>query len=285
MKDKKKKLKKPKYTGRYKDRIKYSPEHAIPAAVLAYAGCNDAEICRHLKMTDFTIRKWRKKYPFFKKALEQGRYLRTLRNTDSMQEWVIGRLTPKAKEVWESIMFWQEHEDEYGKIKQVIGHQTEHIRQRVWLHAFIRCKFSMSAACKLVGVSRQVVDQWRLNGDFKRMVDEILEMQGDFIEEALMDLVAARDTGAVIFASRTKNRDRGYGDRLDINQTVNQNVNIQNSYQLEKLMSMVSVSAVAELSEAMEKLDAQKQLALKGKESASTETIEVEAEEKDSDND
>lgn len=250
---KKKPLKKPKYTGRYKDRIKYDPKHAIPAAVLAYASSTDMDICRHLKMSDVAFRKWRRKYPFFNYAVEEGRRIRTLRNTgESIQEWVAGRLSPAARKVWDSIMFWQEHKDEYDKIREVIKPQSEHIRKTVWLHAFVKCRFSISSACRLVGISYHAVNQWRQEGEFKKMVDEILAMQGDFIEEALMDLVAARDTGAVIFASRTKNRDRGYGDKIDVNHSGS--IKHEVSFPWDKLFSMVSVKCMVELKDAMDKL-------------------------------
>ncbi len=278
-------LKKPKYTGRYKDRIKYDPKHAIPAAVLAYASSTDMDICRHLKMSDVALRKWKRKYPFFDYAIKEGRRIRTLRNTgDSIQEWVIGRLTPKAREVWDSIMFWQEHRDEYVKIRQVMAGQTEHIRKMVWLHAFVKSRYTISGACRLVGVSRQKVDQWRADGEFGRMVKEIIDMQGDFIEEALMDLVAARDTGAVIFASRTKNRDRGYGDKIDINHTGK--VSHEHEFKMDRLLQMVSTSAQAELVEAMEKIEGEEQKLLKSRQSTSGEVVEVEATKvKDSDSD
>jgi hypothetical protein len=235
-------------------------------------------------MTDFTIRKWKRKYPFFKKAMEQGRYLRSLRNADSIQEWVIGRLTPKARDVWDSIMFWQEHREEYERIHGVISTQTEHIRQRVWLHAFVKCKFSMSAACKLTGISYHAVKLWKQNGDFKKMVDEILNMQGDFIEEALMDLVAARDTGAVIFASRTKNRDRGYGDKLDINQTISGTVNVNHTYSMERLMRKLSTGALVELREAYAELKAEDEAQKKLAEPKSN-TVDVSVEELDNEDD
>lgn len=282
---KKKHKKKPKQTGKsvWRDAM------AIPAAVLAYRGCNNSEIQRYLKISDNTFAKWQKNKPLLVQAIREGRTMRTEGKADNLQDWVVSRLSKPAREVWDSIMFWQEHVDAHDKLRAISSTISYQMRQRLWLYAFLRSNFSISAACKTVGISRHTILNWKKDAGFKELMAEIEEMQGDFIEEALMDLVASRDTGAVIFASRTKNRNRGYGDKLEIDNKHSGSVNVQHTFHVDRLIGMLSVNARAEISEAMTKLREQEEKAVKAKQLAdrgvSENPIEVRATTIDSDED
>ncbi len=266
----------------------YQKTFPITAAVLAYAGRKNSEIQRYFKVADVTFQKWQKKRPFLAFALKEGRALRASQNTDKLDEWIISKLTPQSREVWESLMFWQEHRDAGEKLAGITKPLTLAMKQRIFLYALIRGRFSVSAACSVTGIPRRTVDSWKIQGKFKDLFDEVMTMQNDFIEEALMDLVAMRDTGAVIFASRTKNKERGYGDKLEINQNISGTINVQHAFKLDKLMGMLSVRCRAELVEAMDKVEAEERKLLKAKESPQEEAIEAdvtEVEEKESDSD
>ena len=48
------------------------------------------------------------------------------------------------------------------------------------------------------------------------MIEEIEWHKCNFFEEALVDLVAMRNPGAVMFVNRTKNADRGYSEKIQV---------------------------------------------------------------------
>lgn len=75
----------------------------------------------------------------------------------------------------------------------------------------------ITIACENTGISRTTFYNWR-NADmyFRQAVDEILGMQGDFVESRLLDLIKAGDTTATIFYCKTKLKNRGYSEKMAI---------------------------------------------------------------------
>jgi hypothetical protein len=55
--------------------------------------------------------------------------------------------------------------------------------------------------------------------EFAELVDEIHLHKKDFFESKLVELVQSGDSSATIFANKTMNRDRGYGDKTTIEHT------------------------------------------------------------------
>lgn len=87
-------------------------------------------------------------------------------------------------------------------------------------------EFNVAHACRVVGVSPQAVAAWRKKDPkFQRLMETVKEAKKDFCDDALMDLVGARDPAAVIFVNKTLNRDRGYDQRVTVHMegSVNQN--------------------------------------------------------------
>lgn len=73
----------------------------------------------------------------------------------------------------------------------------------------------ITTACEAVGISRTLLYQWLdSDEDFKMKVDEVTEMQVDFVESKLLKNISEGDTTAIIFYLKTKGKKRGYTDKI-----------------------------------------------------------------------
>lgn len=88
--------------------------------------------------------------------------------------------------------------------------------QTAFLEALKACNGIVSTACKAVGMSRSVVEMWKKEPEFLEKLNEIREDTNDFIEGALLQKVAEGDTACILFCARTKLRQRGYSEKVDV---------------------------------------------------------------------
>lgn len=87
-------------------------------------------------------------------------------------------------------------------------------RQSQFLKALVENKFNISVACEITGVSRRLFYNWR-DGDpvFSEGYSSAMEARLDKWEECLHKNIMAGDATSVIFALKTKGKDRGYVER------------------------------------------------------------------------
>ena len=144
---------------------------------------------------------------------------------DSFQNYILGKLSPEAKKVWEDIEFYIDADA--PTTPDEIQDVSVSIRKEIFLQALVSCSYNFSKACRIAGINRLTYDNW-YTGDlsFHELVKEIQVAKKDFFENALMDLVEQRYPGAVMFVNRTINADRGYNEKLTIEHTGSVGVNI-----------------------------------------------------------
>lgn len=82
-----------------------------------------------------------------------------------------------------------------------------------FLNQLAVAKGIISVACGQCNINRSTYYRWRQNTEFAERADEIMEMQGDFVERKLLNLIEANDTQAIIFYCKTKLKHRGYTDK------------------------------------------------------------------------
>jgi len=133
-----------------------------------------------------------------------------------LKDYILERLSPDARKVWEDIQFW---EDNTGKIDAILNGKSKRIKQELFIHALVSTCFDVSASCKMVGVSRNSLEMWKHDIDFRQMLDDVQWHRKNFFESALLDLVQLRNPAAVMFVNRTQNRDRGYGEKIEVDHT------------------------------------------------------------------
>jgi hypothetical protein len=94
------------------------------------------------------------------------------------------------------------------------------LKKQIAVDAYIRSFGIVTKAAKVAEISRVTFYDW-LNTDkeFKHAIDNAQheEYQLDFAENALMEMIKAKNVAATIFFLKTKGRNRGYIERLDVN--------------------------------------------------------------------
>jgi hypothetical protein len=99
------------------------------------------------------------------------------------------------------------------RVEALLFKQRKLIKQQLFLYAFVATNFNFSEACRLIGVKKATMDYWVDNDkDFKDIIEEMHWHKSNFFESALIGLVKSGDSAATIFANKTFNRERGYGE-------------------------------------------------------------------------
>lgn len=75
----------------------------------------------------------------------------------------------------------------------------------------------VSPACKEVGISRdRFYTYYKTDEEFKKSVDEIYEMQGDFVETQLFKNIASGDRQSILFYLKYRGKNRGYTNSIEV---------------------------------------------------------------------
>ncbi len=165
-----------------------------------------------------TLNKWITERPALKAAIKKARKSdESLAQSDNFIEYIYKHLPPEVQEVWDELEQFDNEENSIRRTELLLRQPTK-IRQHLFVHALVVGRFNPSEACRRVGVSKSVYEGWiTTDPNFSRLVDEIQWHKKNFFESALIGLVAQGDTGAVVFANKTINRDRGYDQKQEIN--------------------------------------------------------------------
>jgi len=83
----------------------------------------------------------------------------------------------------------------------------------------IRQKGFKGVACTAIGLNPRTFRQWMAeDAEFRQAVDDAVDIAKEYrdevAEKALFDLVEAKDTTAVIFYNKTRNKHKGYTERI-----------------------------------------------------------------------
>lgn len=197
---------------------KWKEEYAIDAYKPAYEGADDITIARTLNITHNTCRAWLRHQLLFKYAVEKARRDRVEdKKADTFEEFVINKLSPENKALWDRINLLAETENGGNKVAAILKNKGKAIHQLMWMQAMLANGLNASEACRITGVGYYTVkNSWEKDEYFRNLLDEIKFHRKEFYESHLMNLVKYRDPSATIFANRTLNRDRGYGDQIDV---------------------------------------------------------------------
>ena len=89
--------------------------------------------------------------------------------------------------------------------------------KKALLEALNKSMGNVTLACKNVGIARSTYYDW-LEKDlqFKKDVDEICEVQLDFVESKLFNAIDKENITAIIFYMKCKGKNRGYVERQEI---------------------------------------------------------------------
>lgn len=211
---------KTKKTKRSKNTSKWKLSHIITAYELARQGLTEASIAKCLGISKPTFIKWEQTKPEFREAVQRGRaYLKRGANSyTEMLDYYYRLLPNDLKELWAKIHQFNLADVGVEKVKALFAGRGRLIRQKIFIAALIKCNFTISRACRMIGLPRITVDKWREDEQFQRLIKQVEEMQKDWGEDCLRHLVAQGDFNANKLLLDTIGKDRGYGkNQLNVN--------------------------------------------------------------------
>lgn len=209
---------------RGKASTKFRPWMAIDMYRMARAGLDQQAIADKLCISGPLMSIWKRKRHSVRYALEKGAEDRGLRDmgsetVDNFVDFVYGHLKPETRKTWDEIKFWEHDADAIDRTEALLKDKGERVRQELFIHALVDSGFDLSKALRLAAVPKQVYNRWMTTTSFNELMDELMWHKKNFIEGALLDLVKQRNPQAVIFANKTQNADRGYGDKTTVEHT------------------------------------------------------------------
>jgi hypothetical protein len=208
-------------------RVKYSSLLAIDAYRLAASGCTEAEMAKILGITTVRLRKWIKTKKIFKYAMESADKAKG--KDGKFVDYVYSRLDPALQELWDEMEEESDPEladkERFLRVRDMIRGKDVRSQQHLFVHALIKSGFSPSSAIAKTGIPKTRIDKWvEEDPKFAELLREVDYHKKNFLEEKLMSLVEGGHAHATIFANRTQNADRGYGDRSTL--SIEGNINI-----------------------------------------------------------
>jgi hypothetical protein len=128
----------------------------------------------------------------------------------------------RLQRVWDEMSEFDDGETGYAKARALMRTKPKRARQQLLIYAVLSSGFNLTKALRRVGIPRKTLLDWMENDPgFTDLLHEVQEMKKDFFEEGLVGLVKRGDSPGIIFANRTQNRDRGYGEKTEIHHSGN----------------------------------------------------------------
>lgn len=96
-------------------------------------------------------------------------------------------------------------------------HSQKAQKKKAFIEALEKSLGVVTQACKIVGISRRTVYNWRDDDpEFRGDMDEINEVSLDFAESQLFKQIQGGNVTATIFYLKTKGKKRGYVERQEV---------------------------------------------------------------------
>ena len=225
----------------------WNDEFYVKAYQLARAGATHLEIATHLGVKFCVFQYFWDHKPAFKKAVEEGK-----RKNCNLSEWIYKRLPGEYKAVWDQVCALEKQKDNIAKVEALFDRHGEGCRKYLFLYALVNNHFNPTTACRKVNIPYEQFKRWvEQDWEFAKVVAQIEEHKDDFFEGKLIELCEQGDSKAIIFANRTRNKGRGYAEKLFVEHTgqVNHTHVIELS---EEILSRLSKPARRELLEVIE---------------------------------
>lgn len=95
--------------------------------------------------------------------------------------------------------------------------KTTAARKSMFLEALKKSLFIITAACEATGIKRTMYYDWIKNDpEFKRDVENLEEMQIDFVETQLLKRIKEGSDSSIQFYLKTKGKKAGFGTQIDL---------------------------------------------------------------------
>ena len=197
-------------------RSKWEDRMYVQVYEMAKDGMSDRAIAKALGISGSLIIEWKKKKPLLRLFLEEARKTKEISNaSETYQDFVYKRLPENLKPLWNEIQACSQAPGGIRKMEAMLRQSGKRARQHLFIYALPACNFNMTEACRKVNISRDTMNSWILREPkFAQMIQFLHEAKKDFFEGALIKLIKQGNANATIFANKTMNRDRGYGEKI-----------------------------------------------------------------------
>lgn len=199
----------------------WKDEFYVLAYDLAKAGMTDCSIAKALGVTQTTFDKWKREKTALANALATGRTkqdrVKGETQGETLQDYVYKRLPEALKELWDDLNSIDKINPGPERVERLLREQSKRVRQHLFVHALLMHAFNASEACRLVNISRPILQYWNATDPtFAELVQDILWHKKNYFESRLVELVQEGNPLVTMMVNRTLNRDRGYGDKVEI---------------------------------------------------------------------
>ena len=125
----------------------------------------------------------------------------------------------ELRELWATVT--GENADAKQKALMALSSNGDAMRQRLLLYALDTTTFNLARVCRTLGITKKMLDGWTKDPTFMELAEEIEFRKKNFIETALLQKVHEGSEKAVIYASQTLLKDRGYGLGVQVTGQIN----------------------------------------------------------------
>lgn len=203
-----------------KRKPKWRTRFLITIYELAKAGMTKAKIAKTLGVTIVTFYKWWNRKASVRYAYKHGKKM--AKSVETFRGYAYRRLSPKLRKVWDKINAADSTGAGTERVERILADAGKRARQHLFLYAWTACGFNPTEACRVLCMDRQTFEGWYKNDpEFHQLFDEMNKVKKDFFEAPLIKLVGDHDVSAVLFANRTFNADRGYGNKVQVEHSGN----------------------------------------------------------------
>lgn len=222
---------------------RWRPEFAFRIYDLYKTGLPMAHVAGALGVRPGTLSVWLEHEPAAALAKSEGLLLFES-NSQTFQEYVFDQLPENLQLVWKALDGIKD--GGVIGIEAALANTGKRGRQYLFMQALVANNFNASAACRMVNITKRTFDLWaNEDPDFADLLANMKWHKANLFESKLIELVRAGDTSAVLFVNRTMNKDRGYGDKVEVEHTHTHKVGVQIE-DLEPFLDLEAKKAILE---------------------------------------
>lgn len=201
-------------------KTKFEPTMYVTAYELARDGLSDKQVAQSLGVSGATFARWCSSDATLADAVSRGRSLRVPGKELTFHEYVYDHLSPELRGLWDKINECEHLTNARERTEALLAGHGVRVRQHLFLYALTQSMFNVSRSLRKLGISRKCYDNWRTSDpEFHDLMEEIHWYKANFFEQAFIGRVVAGDTLAILHAVKTKCRDRGYNEKIEVEHT------------------------------------------------------------------
>lgn len=232
---------------------KWNAKYVWQAYQHAANGYGLGELAEAFGVIGATLRNWGKKHPELREAYNAGRkvweekqkaekaIIKKASPTDTFHDYLYRQLTPELQETWDIIQNTDLNDGPgMARVEAMLAEGGQHIRKRIFLHAWSTSNFQLGKALRRSCVSKRQFEVWCHDSEFASLVEEIQWHKDNYFEDALIRLVMEGNTKAILHVAKSKLASRGYNPTTQINAQVDTN-NADGGLDIDKLDLPVEV--------------------------------------------